>query len=103
MTELQIRVAIDVSFSPKLLEIRNMIEGTVVFGCIGEAWNTSGQKGVVDETKKGTVTIASQLKQCDSCAGVIDQFKEMFPNIKIIFGSSGAKISMSLRKWDLIK
>jgi RHS repeat-associated protein len=48
-----------------------------------------GESGKVIENAKGTVTIASDLSACPSCSGVIDQFKAMFPNVKVIMGSSG--------------
>ena len=33
---------------------------------------------------KGEIKIISELPYCNSCTGVIQQFNEMFPNVKII-------------------
>ena len=33
---------------------------------------------------KGEIKIISENPYCDSCTGVIQQFNEMFPNIKLI-------------------
>ena len=33
---------------------------------------------------KGEIKIISENPYCDSCTGVIQQFNEMFPNVKII-------------------
>ena len=41
MQELHVRISIDVPFSPKLLEIRNIIEDTVASRDLGEVWNTT--------------------------------------------------------------
>ncbi|RYE50778.1 MAG: hypothetical protein EOP48_19235 [Sphingobacteriales bacterium] len=32
---------------------------------------------------KGTLTLTSERTFCTSCSGVIDQFKQMFPNVKV--------------------
>ncbi|MFM7851213.1 MAG: deaminase domain-containing protein, partial [Flammeovirgaceae bacterium] len=38
---------------------------------------------------KGTINLFTERRQCDSCRGVIDQFKAMFPNIKLKIGNGG--------------
>ncbi|GET46533.1 deaminase domain-containing protein [Capnocytophaga felis] len=42
-----------------------------------------GKKGQVFENIKGEITIASELPYCVSCQGVIQDFANMFPNVKI--------------------
>ena len=32
---------------------------------------------------KGKIKIISELEYCKSCTGIIQQFNEMFPNVKI--------------------
>lgn len=53
------------------------------------AHQLGGIKGQVNEKIRGTLTMVSDLNACPSCNGVIDQFRKMFPNIKIVFGSTG--------------
>jgi hypothetical protein len=43
-----------------------------------------GAKGVVKNDISGELKIVSELQFCTSCRGVIQQFNEMFPNIKIV-------------------
>lgn len=33
---------------------------------------------------KGEIKVISELPYCKSCVGVIEQFNDMFPNVKII-------------------
>jgi len=33
---------------------------------------------------KGKIKIISELEYCKSCTGIIQQFNEMFPNVKLI-------------------
>jgi hypothetical protein len=42
-----------------------------------------GKKGKVFPDVKGEITIASELNYCISCQGVIQDFSNMFPNVKI--------------------
>lgn len=43
-----------------------------------------GKVGNTYPNIKGEIKIISELPYCDSCTGVIQQFNEMFPNIKLI-------------------
>jgi len=38
----------------------------------------------LDATATGTVHIYSERAVCDSCSNVIDQFRRMFPNIRVV-------------------
>ena len=42
------------------------------------------KKGRVYGKMQGELKIISELEYCKSCTGVIQQFNEMFPNVKII-------------------
>ena len=42
------------------------------------------EKGRVYGKMQGELTIISELEYCKSCTGIIQQFNEMFPNIKLI-------------------
>ena len=42
------------------------------------------EKGRVYEKMQGEIKIVSELEYCKSCTGIIQQFNEMFPNIKLI-------------------
>ena len=42
------------------------------------------EKGRVYEKMQGELKIISELEYCKSCTGIIQQFNEMFPNIKLI-------------------
>ncbi|WOC53117.1 hypothetical protein BPO_p0034 (plasmid) [Bergeyella porcorum] len=48
------------------------------------AKDLGGKVGNTYPNIKGEIKIISELPYCDSCTGVIQQFNEMFPNIKII-------------------
>jgi hypothetical protein len=48
------------------------------------------QKGQVYNSYTGTIKVVSELPYCASCSGVIHQFSEMLPNVKIII-INGAK------------
>lgn len=37
----------------------------------------------------GTIVLISERAACDSCRGVIKQFKKMFPNVNIIIRQGG--------------
>lgn len=47
------------------------------------AQKLGGKKGVILHEVKGEITIASELTYCISCQGVIQDFANMFPNVKI--------------------
>ncbi|THV61523.1 hypothetical protein EZV76_04120 [Flagellimonas alvinocaridis] len=49
-----------------------------------------GSPGAVMPKVTGELKIVSELEYCSSCQGVIQQFNEMFPNIKLIL-VDGAK------------
>ena len=42
------------------------------------------EKGRVYGKMQGELKIISELEYCKSCTGIIQQFNEMFPNIKLI-------------------
>lgn len=42
------------------------------------------EKGRVYRKMQGELKIISELEYCKSCTGIIQQFNEMFPNIKLI-------------------
>ena len=42
------------------------------------------EKGIVYGKMQGELKIISELEYCKSCTGIIQQFNEMFPNIKLI-------------------
>ena len=42
------------------------------------------EKGRVYGKMQGELKIISELEYCNSCTGIIQQFNEMFPNIKLI-------------------
>jgi len=48
------------------------------------------EKGKVYEDFTGIIKVVSELPYCASCSGVIQQFSEMLPNVKIII-VNGAK------------
>lgn len=37
----------------------------------------------VDEGVEGTIYLFTERKPCPSCEGVIEKFKEMFPNVNL--------------------
>lgn len=41
-------------------------------------------KFCVDETVKGNVYLITERVPCPSCQDVIEQFKQMFPNVNVI-------------------
>ncbi|WP_264529646.1 deaminase domain-containing protein [Flavobacterium sp. N502540] len=47
------------------------------------AQKLGGKKGAILPKVKGEITIASELPYCISCQGVIQDFANMFPNVKI--------------------
>ncbi|MFH6990747.1 deaminase domain-containing protein [Flavobacterium collinsii] len=47
------------------------------------AQKLGGKKGTILSKVKGEITIASELPYCISCQGVIQDFANMFPNVKI--------------------
>ncbi|BDW93898.1 hypothetical protein MACH07_27300 [Flagellimonas marinaquae] len=54
------------------------------------ASDLGGSPGIIKLNVKGELKIVSELEYCSSCQGVIQQFNEMFPNIKLIL-VDGAK------------
>ncbi|ATA91582.1 hypothetical protein CGC56_04995 [Capnocytophaga canimorsus] len=48
------------------------------------AQDLGGKAGKTYPNITGEIKIISELPYCKSCTGVIQQFNEMFPNIKII-------------------
>ena len=42
------------------------------------------KKGQVDKTVRGTIYLATDRKPCESCKGVIEQFQDMFPYVKVV-------------------
>ncbi|WP_428653946.1 deaminase domain-containing protein [Runella sp.] len=54
------------------------------------ASDLGGTSGAVLKTATGEIKIVSELPYCLSCQGIIQQFNEMFPNIKLIL-VDGAK------------
>jgi len=54
------------------------------------ASDLGGAQGVVKANIAGEIKIISELPYCASCQGIIKQFNEMFPNVKLIL-VDGAK------------
>ncbi len=54
------------------------------------ASDLGGTPGAVKPNVNGELKIVSELEYCNSCQGVIQQFNEMFPNVKLIL-VDGAK------------
>ena len=48
------------------------------------AQDLGAKRGEVYSAIKGEIKIISELEYCKSCTGIIQQFNEMFPNIKLI-------------------
>ncbi|ATA91584.1 hypothetical protein CGC56_05010 [Capnocytophaga canimorsus] len=48
------------------------------------AKDLGAEKGKIYSHIKGELKIVSERVYCASCQGVIQQFNEMFPNVKII-------------------
>lgn len=48
------------------------------------AQDLGGSRGNVYPNITGEIKIISELEYCVSCQGIIHQFNEMFPNIKLI-------------------
>lgn len=50
--------------------------------------------GMYDTEKYKSITMLSERGMCDSCKGVMSQFKEKYPNVtelKVMFGNIGGK------------
>jgi len=54
------------------------------------ASDLGGTPGVVKSSITGELKIISENPYCASCQGIIQQFNEMFPNVKLIL-VDGAK------------
>ncbi|GIM58155.1 deaminase domain-containing protein [Capnocytophaga canimorsus] len=54
------------------------------------AKDLGAEKGKIYSHIKGELKIVSERTYCPSCQGVIQQFNEMFPNVKLIL-IDGAK------------
>jgi The BURPS668_1122 family of deaminases len=54
------------------------------------ASDLGGTPGAVNTAVTGEIKIVSELPYCTSCQGIIQQFNQMFPNIKLIL-VDGAK------------
>lgn len=48
------------------------------------AKDLGAEKGKIYSHIRGEIKIISELPYCSSCQGVIQQFNEMFPNVKLI-------------------